>query len=86
MRANALRTPYGPPELFSARLGNNMRLLELFSGTGSVGKVARQLGVEVVSLDFDRRCEPDICEDILRWDYKAAYAPGHFDIVWASPD
>ena len=28
------------------------RLLELFSGTHSVGKVAKQLGIEVVSLDL----------------------------------
>ena len=29
------------------------RLLELFSGTGSVGDVARELGYEVISLDRD---------------------------------
>ena len=29
-----------------------MRLLELFSGTKSVGKVAEQLGYEVTSLDL----------------------------------
>ena len=30
-----------------------MRLLELFSGTHSVGKVATELGYEVLSLDVD---------------------------------
>jgi len=61
-----------------------MRLLELFSGTGSVGKVARDLGWDVVSLDMDFRTKPDIVADIMHWDYKA-YTPGQFDMIWASP-
>ena len=43
-----------------------MKLLELFSGTGSVGKVARELGYEVVSLDLKNA---DINSDIMKWDY-----------------
>ena len=43
-----------------------MKLLELFSGTGSVGKVARDLGYEVVSLDLKNA---DINSDIMKWDY-----------------
>jgi adenine-specific DNA methylase len=31
-----------------------MRLLELFSGTGSVGTVAKELGYNVVSLDLKK--------------------------------
>ena len=58
-----------------------MKLLELFSGTGSVGKVAKQLGWEVISLDLKNA---DISEDILTWDYKQ-YKPKHFDFIWASP-
>ena len=58
-----------------------MKLLELFSGTGSVGKVAKTLGWEVVSLDLKNA---DINEDILEWDYKK-YEPNYFDMVWASP-
>ncbi len=42
-----------------------MRLLELFAGTGSVGKVARSLGHDVVSLDMDFRTKPDIVADIM---------------------
>ena len=58
-----------------------MKLLELFSGTGSVGKVAKTLGWEVVSLDLKNA---DINEDILTWDYKK-YEPNYFDFIWASP-
>ena len=61
-----------------------MRMLELFSGTGSVGKVAKEMGWEVVSLDLDYRSNPDIVADIMHWDYKA-YRPGQFQFIWASP-
>ena len=30
---------------------NNMNLLEMFSGTGSVGTIARSLGFNVISLE-----------------------------------
>ena len=60
-----------------------MLILEVFSGTGSVGKVAKELGHEVVSLDMDMKA--DIKTDIVDWDYKSSYQPGHFDVVWASP-
>ena len=56
------------------------RLLDLFSGTHSVGKVARELGYEVVSLDL---ADATICCDVLVWDY-GVYPVGYFDVVWAS--
>ena len=58
-----------------------MKILELFSGTGSVGNVAKRLGYEVVSLDLKNA---DISSNILEWDYKQ-YSPKHFDVIWASP-
>lgn len=60
-----------------------MRVLELFSGTHSVGKIAKEKGYEVVSVDIDGRA--DITTDILEWDYKSSYPKGYFDIIWASP-
>ena len=60
-----------------------MRLLELFSGTGSVGEVFRERGWEVISLDRD--LPADIRCDIMDWDYRAVYPTGHFDFIWASP-
>ena len=44
-----------------------MKLLELFSGTGSVGRVAREFGFSVVSLDLKNAN----IKDILEWDYKS---------------
>ena len=61
------------------------RLLELFCGTKSVGSVFEQKGYEVISLDYMKKFNPTICENILTWDYKK-YAPDYFDVVWASPD
>ena len=40
-----------------------MKLLELFSGTGSVGNVAKDLGYDVISLDRDM--EANIKCDIM---------------------
>ena len=61
-----------------------MRLLELFSGTKSVGRAFEALGWEVTSLDTDATTRPTICADIQEWDYRT-YPPGHFDFIWASP-
>ena len=60
------------------------KLLELFSGSGSIGKAFRAKGWDVVSLDIDPKTEADIHEDILTWDYKS-FPVGEFDAIWASP-
>ena len=61
-----------------------MRLLELFSGTGSVGRVFRARGWDTASLDSDPRAGADITADVLTWDY-TQFPRGHFDCIWASP-
>lgn len=58
------------------------KCLELFSGTGSFGKVAKELGYNVTSLDLILKA--DIQIDIMKWDYKI-YPKDSFDIIWASP-
>ena len=58
-----------------------MRLLDLFSGTHSVGNMACQMGYEVTSLDL---YDASLCCDVLYWDYKQ-YSPHYFDVIWASP-
>ena len=61
-----------------------MRLLELFSGTGSVRKAIGNQFEEIVSIDILQKFDPTECADILKWDYKK-YPPGYFDAIWASP-
>lgn len=72
-----------------------MRVLELFSGTHSIGVVAKELGYDIVSLDRDLdenskiyknyKSPYHIKEDILTWDYKKHFNVGDFDIITASP-
>ena len=61
-----------------------MRLLELFSGTGSVGQAFRATGWEVFSVDLDPKSPADLHQDVLEFDF-CAFPAGHFDAVWASP-
>ena len=60
------------------------RLLELFSGTGSVGKAFKQIGWEVVTVDSSDDFKPDFLSDVLDWDH-TVFPPGHFEVVHASP-
>ena len=71
-----------------------MKLLELFSGTHSVGVVAKKLNIEITSLDrdlgaesklYDYESENHIMTDIMTWDYKKHFKQGDFDIITASP-
>jgi site-specific DNA-cytosine methylase len=59
-----------------------MKVLELFSGTGSVGKCCKALGWDVVSVDLLLPADHQI--DIMDFDYKQ-YDKDNFDIIWASP-
>ena len=61
-----------------------MRVLELFSGTGSVGKVCRAQGHEVLSIDIDGEHSPDLQMDIMAFD-ETEFARDHFQFIWASP-
>jgi hypothetical protein len=67
--------------------GKGLRLLELFKGTGSVGKAAMRLGMDVRSLDFLEKYKPDILADMLTWDYKKWWEENKWtpDLIWASP-
>jgi hypothetical protein len=57
-----------------------MKLLEIFSGTGSVG--AKWVNHDVVSVDINGKFGAEIVIDILEWEYdKLDFAP---DFIWAS--
>ena len=63
------------------------RILELFSGTGSVGKAFKAHGWEVVSLDITDQggYTPTHMVDIMSWGFMEAYPSRYFEVVWASP-
>ena len=58
------------------------KLLDLFTGTGSVARVAKELGYDVCTLDIDPKTNPTICADILEFDYTTL--DDDFDVIWAS--
>ena len=59
-------------------------LLELFSGTGSVGKAAKKRGYKVISIDNEEKFKPTYIRNIATWDFKKDL-PKHIDFIWASP-
>jgi len=72
-----------------------MKILELFSGTHSIGRVCKEYNYEVISLDRDLggtskiykdydNTAHHIKEDIMTWDYKQ-FNEGEFDLITASP-
>lgn len=63
------------------------RALELFSGTQSVGKVLKEYGYEVISVDwntYNGKVIPTFQEDIMKFDYKQ-FPNNHFSIIHCSP-
>ena len=67
-----------------SNMKQKMRLLELYSGTGSIGAAFERIGWDVVSLDIEAKFEPTHVVNIHDWDYRQ-YPPNHFQFVWASP-
>lgn len=63
-----------------------LKVLDLFCGDKSVAKECKKYKnrFDVVTLDFDPKFKPDICEDILKWDYKNFKWKG-CDIIFAGP-
>lgn len=61
-----------------------MRTLELFAGTKSFSKVAKELGHETFTVEMDPRFEPDVSADVRLWE---PWQPEteDIDVLWASP-
>jgi len=61
-----------------------MRLLEVFCGTKSVGKIFEKNDWEVISIDIEEKWKPTICIDVLEWDYKT-FDKNYFNHIHFSP-
>ena len=62
-------------------IGNkNMKTIELFSGTKSFSKVAKELGHETFTIDNDQKLEPDKVASIMDIEI-----PLGIDMLWSSP-
>ena len=60
-----------------------LKILELFSGTESFSKVARERGHETFTVDNDKRFNPDLCIDVM--DLTSEMISFKPDIIWSSP-
>lgn len=60
-----------------------MRVLELFCGTKSIGKVFKDAGHEVFSVDIDPSHKPDYACNIIGM--RLDILPWKPDVIWASP-
>lgn len=56
--------------------------VELFSGSGTVSKIARSAGFETWTVDIEEKYKPDICIDIMN--LRRSQLPGSVDIIWCS--
>jgi hypothetical protein len=61
------------------------RLLELCSGTGSLGRAFTARGWDEVSVDCDPCANSSICCDLLELTAERCLACGPIDFVWVSP-
>tara|TARA_R100000951_G_C2637077_1_gene179648 strand:- start:714 stop:1307 length:594 start_codon:yes stop_codon:yes gene_type:complete len=61
-----------------------MNVLELYSGTKSIGKCCDKIGWNSISVDIEDKFKPTHLCNIMDFDYKQ-YSKDYFGIVWASP-
>jgi len=62
-----------------------LKILELFSGSATFSRIAKERGHDVRTLDFNPNYKADYCANILTWKTEEldGWKP---DVIWASPD
>ena len=65
--------------------GSRPRMLDLFSGSGSVSDFFQEMGFDTVTVDYDPKYSPDILTDVLVWEYWKDFQPGDFDLIVCCP-
>jgi len=60
-----------------------MKILELFSGTESFSKVAKERGHEIFTVDIEPKFNPSLSIDIMK--LEPNMIPFEPDVIWASP-
>lgn len=66
-----------------------MNVLDIFSGTGSMSNVFKERGHDVLTIDWDKKHNPDMCDNILNIstdDILLYRGWKHIDFVHMSPD
>ena len=61
-----------------------MRIWDICCGTKSVSNVWKDHGHETLTLDIDPKCMPDICTDLMTWEY-TDFGLEPPDAIWCSP-
>ena len=68
-------------------LAKKLKTVELFSGSKSFSKVAKELGHTTYTVDNNPDCEPDLVFNLLEndWPKDLDYALKYADVIWMSP-
>ena len=61
-----------------------MLIWDICRGTKSVSNVWRDAGHRTLTLDISSKCSPDICTDLMSWEY-TDFAIECPDFLWCSP-
>ena len=61
-----------------------MLLWDICCGTKNVSNVWRAGGHQTLTLDLDPKCSPDLCTDIMSWEY-TDFSLEPPDFIWFSP-